>query len=670
MRTGGKVRSLSAPSCIWRVALWLSVLTLPLLGYSQTLLEPLWTRGATPREAQVAISQDGSTLVASEGEIAWYWRVSDGNLNGILSIGNDVSRAIAVSPDGSLIATSYFDAHVRLWRASDGALLGEFLANGIVHALSFSPNGTTLAVAAGMWRPSKVYLVDPATMTVFNELALSGYAYALAFSPNGEIIAVGDSTGKVTLWRLSEGIARELIGHTAPVRFLAFSPNGDLLASTSENGQVIVWNVAGETLLAQWMEPNGFRVPVAFAPGGAELAVATSTEIRLRAVPSGGLINTIPHSATSVAFTPEGTLVSDGEGIRFWQVPEGTLIDAYKAEQAFAWMPDSTTLVCARQDETLFRNAQQGTVSATLAQGANQIAVSPDGSLLALAERSGPILLWDLNTNTLLNTLTAFDRNLQLAFSPNGTYFASLGRNDQTYRNEIYVWQMPSANLLYTLTFPTSKTIFFFAFSPNSDLLAVVDLEGAVLLYRASDGELLATLQSEDYGAWEAYRVAFSPDGRLLAFSYSTRVEVWQVETGTLAYTLPTYPNQFAFSVATSPDGVLTVADSAHLSFWRMVDGAPLGTYRLARLTTGASLQFSPSGEYIALGDGSSVSVARNPIYRLPGDANSDGCVDESDLLMVLFTFGTDDTQADLNRDGVVDDADLLQVLFHFGSGC
>ncbi len=59
---------------------------------------------------------------------------------------------------------------------------------------------------------------------------------------------------------------------------------------------------------------------------------------------------------------------------------------------------------------------------------------------------------------------------------------------------------------------------------------------------------------------------------------------------------------------------------------------------------------------------------------RLPltptGDANGDGCVDDSDLLIVLFNFGSTNAQADLNRDGTVDDSDLLVVLFHFGAGC
>lgn len=58
--------------------------------------------------------------------------------------------------------------------------------------------------------------------------------------------------------------------------------------------------------------------------------------------------------------------------------------------------------------------------------------------------------------------------------------------------------------------------------------------------------------------------------------------------------------------------------------------------------------------------------------YRaLSGDADQNGCIDDADLLQVLFAFGeTGNPPADVNCDGTVDDADLLIVLFNFGSGC
>jgi len=52
-------------------------------------------------------------------------------------------------------------------------------------------------------------------------------------------------------------------------------------------------------------------------------------------------------------------------------------------------------------------------------------------------------------------------------------------------------------------------------------------------------------------------------------------------------------------------------------------------------------------------------------------DVDGNGCVDDADLLTVLFNFGSDGSNGgDANCDGIVDDADLLEVLFNFGSGC
>lgn len=64
--------------------------------------------------------------------------------------------------------------------------------------------------------------------------------------------------------------------------------------------------------------------------------------------------------------------------------------------------------------------------------------------------------------------------------------------------------------------------------------------------------------------------------------------------------------------------------------------------------------------------------VRFDPPLRCPGDVDGSGCVDDADLLRVLFAFGQNgaDLPEDLNHDGWVDDADLLIVLFNFGTGC
>ncbi len=74
-------------------------------------------------------------------------------------------------------------------------------------------------------------------------------------------------------------------------------------------------------------------------------------------------------------------------------------------------------------------------------------------------------------------------------------------------------------------------------------------------------------------------------------------------------------------------------------------------------------------------GSGSTDDVQRYRITvqttALPaGDVDGNGCVDDADLLAILFGFGSSAPALDLDGNGVVDDADLLTLLFNFGAGC
>ena len=103
-------------------------------------------------------------------------------------------------------------------------------------------------------------------------------------------------------------------------------------------------------------------------------------------------------------------------------------------------------------------------------------------------------------------------------------------------------------------------------------------------------------------------------------------------------------------------------------------------------LTPGSRLEqayaISPNGRYI-VGRGYNAATGRWEAFLLDtaecacdGDVNNDGCVDDADLLAVLFAFGSTGLgdrgfrPEDVNYDLVVDDADLLLVLFDFGRGC
>jgi probable HAF family extracellular repeat protein len=152
---------------------------------------------------------------------------------------------------------------------------------------------------------------------------------------------------------------------------------------------------------------------------------------------------------------------------------------------------------------------------------------------------------------------------------------------------------------------------------------------------------------------------------------------------------LPILPNSYS-TVAhdVSGDGSVIVGSTSLLSGgaaralrWKQGIGVEnLNTSYASLLTDGSLLveatAITPDGRYIAgwgiRGGTSGFQAFRLDTWR-EGDVDGDGCVDDADLLSVLFAFGTPGTglrYEDISQDGIVDDADLLIVLFNYGSGC
>jgi probable HAF family extracellular repeat protein len=139
-----------------------------------------------------------------------------------------------------------------------------------------------------------------------------------------------------------------------------------------------------------------------------------------------------------------------------------------------------------------------------------------------------------------------------------------------------------------------------------------------------------------------------------------------------------------AFDV--SADGSIVVGTSDGKAFrWTQSGVEDLNVTYANLLTNGSRLisafAISRNGRYI-VGVGYNGATRRDEAFLLDtgsrctphnGDADNNGCIDDADLLAVLFAFGntgSDLGRVDVNCDQTVDDADLLQVLFNFGSGC
>jgi WD40 repeat protein/tRNA A-37 threonylcarbamoyl transferase component Bud32 len=344
--------------------------------------------------------------------------------------------------------------------------------------------------------------------------------------------------------------------------------------------------------LAPSLAPTSTRIPPV-------LSFENAADIRQLAL-FGNIIS-------SVAWSPDGKslAVVFQSGVTLYDAKDFREIKRYAPEKMIndvAFSPDGSLLAMGSFDKTiLLWNVNYSEPSQTLSghtAGVNSVAFSPDGTVLASGSSDATVRLWRVSDGTLLQKLSGHtDGVSSVAFSSEGKVVVS-GSMDGT----IKLWQASDGALLQTLTGHTGG-VTSIALSPDGATLASGSYDKTARLWRVADGAPLRTLTSSS-GA--ILCVAFSMDGSdLAAGSSSGKTFLWRTSNGTLRRTLSGHSSGVS-SLAFSPDGTTLASGSWDqvVWLWRVTDGLPI------RKSDGhaayiMSIAFSPDGKTLASGSNS-----------------------------------------------------------------
>ena len=130
--------------------------------------------------------------------------------------------------------------------------------------------------------------------------------------------------------------------------------------------------------------------------------------------------------------------------------------------------------------------------------GANAIAYTSDGSILAAAHWNRTVCLWDVNSYLPTKPRFTFPSHpgpiYAVAISPNGRMVASGGadkisRGDAEPSGLIKMWDLQTKNPLPIL--PYNSPVSTLAFSPNSRWIAGGSGDGTIAVWDAGTAELI-----------------------------------------------------------------------------------------------------------------------------------------------------------------------------------
>lgn len=379
--------------------------------------------------------------------------------------------AVAVSPDGSLLATACRDRKARLHRTKDGALAA--ILDGhldAVTAVAFDSTGQRLATASRdgalriftgpEWRLTEVlrghdapvrglaWLGQDEVVTLDQDgwlrrwdtasaagpvLRHGGFAWAFALSPDGRKAALSGSPGVVRIFDAQDGRElRALEAHPGRVALLAWSPDGQALLSGASPGPPKVWNVADGTLRHTLEGPSAGIPDGACGPG---LFVASAYDHTVRAwdLASGrplGIFGGARNPMGAVVL-PQGRVASGGgDGIvRIWDPRTGlerqALASVGSAIQGMALDPTGRKLAVGGAAGTvrvfdLPKDRHLDLAGHTA--GVNGLAWSPDGTRLATGSQDLSLRVWDAASGEELVAFHDFATGVyRLAWSPDGT---------------------------------------------------------------------------------------------------------------------------------------------------------------------------------------------------------------------------------------------------------
>ncbi len=247
------------------------------------------------------------------------------------------------------------------------------------------------------------------------------------------------------------------------------------------------------------------------------------------------------------------------------------------------------------------------------------VAFSVDGQVLATADTTAAIRLWNICDGTQLDRLEVETEaicvdnewstciaNVWLAFTPDGTGLLSVD-------DDWHLWIWDLARRSRTLFGEPYELVYTAALSPDGRTIAIAGGSGSLSLWDKNSARVLGALRAKRSLVHALYSLTFSPDGETLALTAGKGIYLFRRLGGGLVRQLRGH-NHTVLDAAYSPNGRLIASASIDntVRIWLARTGSQLVELRGdGDVMTGVA--FSHDGRFLAAGTGFLSTTSGDP---------------------------------------------------------
>lgn len=514
-------------------------------------------------------------VIAGTGAGLYFYNSADLALRYFINTKGPVS-AVALSNDGTLVATGDQNGNVAIWDMHNGKELARFEGHsGALASLDISPDKTRLVSASGntvyLWDINKKVLLFTFQKHAFNvnkvlfssdgqyfisggddfqvmfSSVLSGelvkkYSCTqkindISISPDGATMVLALNNATIEIRNYDDGQIEKTFQDQKiidPYKFSKFLPNNSLFASGSEKGAVRIWNISGNLIWETPQKDQKINALKAFSVSEDGVKIVT---------------------------------VSDENLVTVWDLPQQSL--QVSKNLADVPIPDTTVATSAGLTYSLplvpvIEGVEIPKTSANLDKS----------NLKDISE----LARWG---NPKINAVSFIDNaHMILAATSAGVYFYD------------------STDLSLKYFFDAKGWLSTFCVSQDGTLVATGDQDGNIAVWNIVDGKEIARFKGQPE---EIISLAISSDKTLIASVDNTKIiSLWDLKQNQLKYSFKKHAlrvNKILFS----PDSqyVISGGDDFKIMFWDVDSGAFVKEYSSNQKID--DMTISPDGTTIAL---------------------------------------------------------------------